>query len=106
MRATHRVNEGLVEMMINEMPEAKKAVLRKALERNCILTSCWIMEHGDLTVYKEGFYLQLYGTRSSFAVYYKDEDGELVQMRKPAESKLTKLYTDSIHFNECDFDRI
>ncbi len=105
MRATHRVNEELVNQMLDVMPESKKAVLRKALERNCILTSCRIMEHGELTVYKEGFYLQLFGTRCSFSVYCKDDDGELVPMRKPVESKLHKLYTDGIHFNECDFDR-
>lgn len=74
------------------MPEAKMEALKNACSRNSYLTSYFGLEHGMFYVYKEGFRVELLGTRSSFSVYVKDNDGDLEYTRKPAESKLHPLY--------------
>ena len=90
---------------LEEMPESKKHVLLNALERNFELTSSWLLEHGTLTCYKEGWYITLQGTRCSFSVWAYDNDGELVFHRKPNESKLNKLWEYDLHFDEGNFFR-
>lgn len=94
-----------VTWILEEMPESKKRVLINALERNLELTSSWILEHGTLTCYKEGWYITLQGTRCSFSVWASDNDGELVFHRKPNESKLHKLWEYDLHFGEGDFSK-
>lgn len=80
--------------MLSEMPESKKETLRKACERNDYLTSFYGLSSNQVIhVYKEGWYLQLDGTRCSFKVWAYDNDGEFVFARKPKESKLHKLYS-------------
>lgn len=101
----YKVNRELVTQMLNEMPEEKKVVLGKALLRNFLLTSAKVLSSCTLTVYKEGFHIRLDGTRCSFSVYAKDNDGELEFCRKPAESKLRKLYEDWGGMDEGDFDQ-
>lgn len=97
------INYELAMDMLNNMPEAKKQVLKKALERNYILTSSYIMESGTMVVYKEGFLLKLYGTRCSFSVFAFDNDGELVFARKPVENKLHKIYDELLRFSYSDY---
>ena len=90
----YKINESMVARILEEMPENKKEVLGKALQRNMYLTSVAILNSCTLTVYIEGWYVELEGTRCRFAVFAKDNDGELEFIRKPAESKLHKLYKD------------
>ena len=102
----YKVNQELVKQMLHDMPESKKATLRKALERNLILTSSYVLSGCTLTIYKEGFLVQLDGTRCSFSVYAKDDDGDLVFMRKPNESTLHKLYSQWQPMDESDYRNI
>ena len=59
-----------------------------------------------MTIYKEGFYLVLSGTRCSFSIFAYDKDGKLEFARKPHENKLNKIYDDSLKFSESDFREI
>lgn len=103
---TQKYNHELAIEIIKTLSETKKETLKKALKRNFILTSSYVLSNGKITVYKEGFYLELNGTRSNFSVYANDNDGELEITRKPSENKLHKLYEQFISFNECDFYNI
>ena len=96
-------NRQIVAEMLTQMPEAKKATLVKALERNLILTSSWVLSSCTLTIYKEGWLVKLDGTRCSFSVFAKDNDGEYEFIRKPNENKLHKLYEEWQGMNESDF---
>ncbi len=87
-------NVELAQEIMNKLPEEKKATLAKACERNLMFTSSYGLENVTMTIYLEGFHLKFEGCRSSFSVYAKDNDGELEITRKPAESKLHKLYED------------
>lgn len=98
-----KINQEIVAQILKEMPEEKKAVLVKALERNLYLTSSWVLSSCDLTVYKEGWLVKLTGTRCNFTVFAKDNDGEFEFIRKPAENKLHKLYSEWQGMNESDF---
>lgn len=97
-------NQSIVSDILNLMPDQKKAVLSKALDRNFILTSARVLSSCTLVVYKEGWLVKLDGTRCSFSVFAKDNDGEFVFTRKPNESKLHKLYEDWESMNESDYD--
>lgn len=97
-----KVNYEIAMDMLKNMPEKKKEVLKKALERNYNLTSSWALGLGTMTIYKEGFLLSLEGTRCSFSVFAFDNDGELEFARKPNESRLNKLYKDDINLSESD----
>ena len=90
--------------ILKTMPNDKKETLKKALNRNMILTSARILENGKITVYKEGWYLELNGCRCRFAVWAEDNDGELIIKRKPNENKLHRLYKDSIYLQEYDYE--
>ena len=94
-----------VTWILDEMPENKKRVLLNALERNFELTSSWILEHGTLICYKEGWYITLQGTRCTFSVWADDNDGELIFHRKPNENKLHKLWKYDLRFDEEYFFR-
>ena len=102
----YKCNRELVAEMIETMPEEKKVVLGKALYRNFLLTSSKTLSSCTLTIYKEGFLVKLEGTRCNFTVYANDNDGELEFTRKPAESKLHKLYEQWQYMSEADFDNI
>lgn len=84
--------EMTIEMMFEQMPESKVEVLRNACYRNLLLTSSCMLGFSELIVYKEGFYWKAEGCRSSFAVFMKDNDGELTVCRKPKEEKLSYLW--------------
>lgn len=83
-----------------------KEALRKALERNEILTSTYCLADCTCTVYKEGFYFQLEGARANYNVFVLDNDGELEVTRKPHKEKLNKIYTCSFKMNESDYINI
>ena len=89
-----KVNREIAQDIMNMLPESKKIALAKACTRNAMFTSSYGLENMTMTVYIEGFQLKLEGCRSSFSVYAKDNDGEFEITRKPAESKLHKLYED------------
>lgn len=97
------INYEIAMDMLKEMPESKKETLKKALYRNWLLTSTYIMESGTLTIYKEGFWLTLNGTRCSFSVFAFDDDGVFRFSRKPYEKSLNKIYDDDLRFSEGDF---
>ena len=91
--AFYTCNIELVKEMLATMPEQKKKVLDSACTRNFYLTSYYGLEFLTFTVYIEGFLIEMEGTRAKFSVWAKDNDGELVFTRKPAESRLRKLYS-------------
>lgn len=96
-------NQELAYDMLEQLSPEKKIQLDKFLSRNEALTSTYGCSFGNLRVYKEGFYLTLEGTRSQFSVWYTDNDGELIEGRKPVESKLKFLYKDDLRFNGIDW---
>lgn len=98
-----KINQEIASSILHEMPLQKKQSLKNALDRNESLTSARVLSIGDITVYKEGWYLQLYGTRCQFSVYAEDNDGTLIFKRKPKEKCLDKLYKQTLYFNEHDF---
>ena len=102
-KASERNNQELAYDMLNQLSESKKIQLDKFLSRNEALTSTYGCSFGNLRVYKEGWYLTLDGTRSAFSVWYTDVDGELVEGRKPNESKLHFLYEQDLRFNGVDW---
>lgn len=95
-----KINYEIAMDILKNLSEEKKKVLENALTRNLILTSSFCMSFGEMTIYKEGFLLVLKGTRCSFSVYVKDNDGILQETRKPIENKLHKLYTESLCFGD------
>lgn len=99
----YKINKELTMDILRQMPDSKKAVLGRALYRNQILTSAYVLSSCTLTVYKEGWLVQLEGTRASFSVFAKDNDGEFEFIRKPREEKLHKLYSDWENMSESDF---
>ena len=102
-----RWNEELIKDMLAQMPESKKELLKKACHRNCLLTSSYSLENLTLTVYKEGWYIEMEGCRVNFKLWAGDNDGEFVFGRKPAESRLNRLYsTFTKADNVVDFNRL
>lgn len=98
---TSPVTKSMAEDIIRKIPESKKKSLYNAFERTFMLTSTRILEDAQIDVYKEGFYLTLYGCRSSFSVFAVDYDGELVIInRKPNNSKLHYYYSDTVKMDE------
>jgi hypothetical protein len=88
-----QVNRDIAREMLEKMSAEKRNALTNACRRNALLTSFWGLENATLTVYKEGWYLELDGCRAHFAIWCSDNDGELVQGRKPAEKNLNKIYS-------------
>lgn len=86
------VNVEIAREILNKLPQSKINTLINACIRNEILTSSFGLENLTMTIYKEGFRIQMDGCRSSWSVYAKDNDGELEITRKPNESKLHKIY--------------
>ena len=89
-----QINKEIAKEMFNGMSDHKAQVLEAARRRNGILTSTFDLENVTLTIYKEGFYLEMTGCRSRFALWCFDRDGELVEGRKPAEKSLHKIYSE------------
>ena len=56
------------------------------------MTTYYGLGFSTLSIYKEGYYLSMTGTRSSFAVFVRDNDGELSVARKPKDDKLSYLW--------------
>ena len=105
--------EDFTKTLLESMPEDRKVSLRKALDRNEALTSARTLEHGTLTTYKEGWYIELDGTRCGFKAFILDNDrfdttGEIPfrTIRKPIDSKLHKLYDVPVHMSEGDYENI
>jgi len=86
------IAEMTVQMMFDVLPDSKKKVFENACYRNYLLTSWTGLGFSRLHIYKEGFYLEMDGTRSRFTVFTKDNDGELEVMKKPNEDKLHKIW--------------
>ncbi len=103
-KAINRVNTELAMDMLSNLSDAKKIQLDKMLSRNAALTSSYSCSNVSMRVYKEGFYLKLSATRADFSVWFYDYDGELVEGRKPVESKLHFLYETSIPVNMMSED--
>ena len=89
------ISKQIAKIMLEGIRNEKKIGLVRACERNEILTSYYGLEEAVLTIYREGFYLEPIGCRSSLLFGAGDDDGELVEGRKPAERKLMKLYRDT-----------
>ena len=98
-----KVNREIVAEILQKMPENKKETLRKALDRNLILTSSRVLSCCEMTIYKEGWLVELTGTRCKFSVFAKDNDGQYEFIRKPNKDKLHKLYSESQMMNEDDY---
>ena len=103
-KKTKQVNKELAIDMLKSLSDSKRAALSKALDRTSALTSTYAFPFGTLRIYKEGWYLTCEGTRSDFSVWFADNDGELVEGRKPSESKLSFLYEESLTFNDLGED--
>ena len=89
------VNKDIAREIIKLVMEdnKRKITLEKALDRNFILTSSYNLEELTLEIYKEGFYLILEGTRCSYKVFARDNDGKLELIRKPR--VLNKIYSEN-----------
>lgn len=112
-KTANRFQEEFTMMLLESMPESKKEVLRNALYRNACFTSSRTLEHGTLTVYKEGWYIQLTGCQCGFNVFILDNDrfdetGEVPfkTIRKPIDKKLSKLYSTCLYMWESDYESI
>lgn len=93
-----------IELIFDAMPMEKRKVLENACIRNGLLTSWYGLEHWELTVYKEGFYIHGDGCRCSFSAWAKDDDGTLIFGRKPKESTLHMLWGTIPDMNGFDFN--
>ena len=97
------INRQIARQMLKGISNDKRCVLMNACNRNAILTSFYGLENATLAVYKEGFYLRLYGVRTEFKLWCFDNDGELIEGRKPKAKKLSPLYVDFGKTDEiCD----
>lgn len=105
-KAGQRNNQELAWDMLHSLSENKRAQLDKFLSRNEALTSTYGCSFGNLRIYKEGFYLTLDGTRSQFSVWFYDNDGNLIEDRKPNENKLSFLYEQDLRFNGVDWEEV
>lgn len=92
----YQINDEIVRDIVKSVlsDESRKQTLEKALYRNHILTSEYDLNFVKLSIYKEGFYLTLEGTRCDYKIFAKDNDGDLELTRKPNESKLHLIYED------------
>lgn len=98
------INKSIAIDILRKLPEDKRKVLLKACSRNNYLTAFYGLPEAKMEIYKEGFYLKLSGTRTKFSIYARDNDGILEpQKRKPKESELHKLYSDSFDLYESDY---
>lgn len=94
----YECNKEIVRSILANLPENKRASLEAACRRNALLTSYFGLDSLTLTVYKEGFLIELEGTRSKFSVFALDDDGDVVILnRKPNESSLHKIYQQWTH---------
>lgn len=82
----------VIEEMFKVIPSDKLKTFDGAIYRNSILTSGYFLPHGNLEVYKEGWYVTFEGCRSKFSYWCFDNDGEFVPARKPNKDKLNYLW--------------
>lgn len=80
------------------MPREKVSTLKKAMDRNFSVTGSYMLEHGTITKYEEGYYIRLKGNRASFNVFYSITNGF---MRKPR--ILHEIESDSLLMDESQF---
>lgn len=85
--------QAIVRQIVEVMSEKKIETFCNACNRNGYLTSHFGMSRYVLDTYIEGWYFRCDGTRSSFAVWAWDRDGELEIGRKPKEGKLRFLWS-------------
>lgn len=85
----------IMQMIVDAMSEKKIVTFCNACNRNGYLTSHFGMSWYRLSIYKEGWYFCCEGTRSRFAVWAWDRDGEIEIGRKPKTEKLNLLWSHS-----------
>lgn len=101
------INQEIALDIIKSLTGKKLERLIATLDRNCALTSTWDLSHGEITIYKQGWYLELTGTRCRFSVFAFDNDGEIeIADRKPHENKLNRLYSESLTFMNLEIEQI
>ena len=88
-------NEWVLNELFGKMPIEKCNSLSRTMYRNFCFTSDDVPEHCRLAIYKEGWYFEAEGCQCRFAVWAKDNDGEMVFGRKPAEKFLHFLWSDT-----------
>ena len=90
-----QTNKEMVRDILTAMPREKKIQLHNACYRNYLLTSTYGLEFTTITIYNEGWYVEMEGTRCGFRIWVGDNDGEFVfGKRKPKESTLHKIWKD------------
>lgn len=93
-REMQEFNKNFTIEILMAMPEEKKRMLEKQMERTGYLTTYFGLDYQDVDVYKEGWYIKMDGCQSSFRIWVGDNDGEFVfGKRKPKDSKLSYLHT-------------
>lgn len=95
MKNWHESNKWVLGELFSKMPISKCVSLDKTITRNFCFTSDFAPEHCRLTIYKEGWYFEADGCQCRFTVWAKDNDGEMVFGRKPAERLLHKIWSDT-----------
>ena len=86
------IQKPIMMMIWEALPEKKRKTFEAAEYRNRYLTSEYMLRNGRITTYIEGWYLELEGCQSRFAVFAKDVDGCVEICRKPNENKLHRLW--------------
>lgn len=104
---TRKFNHDFTIEMLQGMPREKKKVLNNALNRTNYLTSYYGLSLQNVTVYKEGWYIDFEGCRAGFKMWIGDEDGTFVYgKKKPINSKLNRLHSYDPEIYEADFVEI
>jgi hypothetical protein len=85
--------QDIMQMIVDAMSEKKIDTFCNACNRNGYLTSHFGMSTYHLDTYIEGWYFRCEGTRSSFAVWAWNRDGDLEIGRKPKENKLRFIWS-------------
>ena len=98
-----RANEQITLEIIKVLPDDKLEKLIKVLDRNEALTSTWDISDVTITVYKQGWYIEFIATRSRYAVFAYDRDGDYeITDRKPHENKLDRIYSEHLQFSRME----
>lgn len=91
-KENNKICQAIMRQIVDAMSEKKIDTFCNACNRNGYLTSHFGMSTYILDTYIEGWYFHCEGTRSSFAVWAWDRDGDLEIGRKPKEDKLRYLW--------------
>ena len=89
------INKQIALEILENLSSEKRNQLEKAKQRNFLFTSNDMLTDAVMHIYKEGFYLVLLGAKTKFSVYVADNDGKLIETRKPHANKLHLIYMDT-----------